>query len=134
MSESEKSQLVNETRWQYYGTSDTTGNLSLTWNTSVLPTQTVTIELWGYEETGGACQGPVEVLGTSDTQTGDNESQVGLEAGAWEAVHKWKVIRDLRPALQMRRVLQLDEEKSGPFWHAWWTPNPAGVLDTVTFE
>lgn len=57
VSESEKSQLVNETHWQYYGTSDTGGNLSLTWNTSALPTQTVTIELWGYEETGGACQG-----------------------------------------------------------------------------
>ncbi|XP_062943469.1 sushi domain-containing protein 2 [Cynocephalus volans] len=52
VSETEKSQLVNETRWQYYGTSDTVGNLSLTWNTSVLPTQVVTIELWGYEETG----------------------------------------------------------------------------------
>ncbi|XP_032745124.1 sushi domain-containing protein 2 [Rattus rattus] len=52
VSESEKSQLVNETHWQYYGTSDTGGNLSLTWNTSALPTQTVTIELWGYEETG----------------------------------------------------------------------------------
>ncbi|XP_017654803.1 sushi domain-containing protein 2 isoform X2 [Nannospalax galili] len=52
VSESEKSQLVNETHWQYYGTSDSMGNLSLTWNTSVLPTPTVTIELWGYDETG----------------------------------------------------------------------------------
>uniref|UniRef100_A0A8C9QAS4 Sushi domain containing 2 n=1 Tax=Spermophilus dauricus TaxID=99837 RepID=A0A8C9QAS4_SPEDA len=52
VSETEKSQLVNETRWQYYGTPGTTGNLSLTWNTSRLPTQAVTIELWGYEETG----------------------------------------------------------------------------------
>ncbi|GAB1295233.1 Sushi domain-containing protein 2 [Apodemus speciosus] len=52
VSESEKSQLVNETQWQYYGTSDTGGNLSLTWNTSALPTSAVTIELWGYEETG----------------------------------------------------------------------------------
>uniref|UniRef100_A0A8C0ZP42 Sushi domain-containing protein 2 n=1 Tax=Castor canadensis TaxID=51338 RepID=A0A8C0ZP42_CASCN len=52
VSESEKSQLVNETHWQYYGTSGTTGNLSLTWNTSMLPTPAVTIELWGYEETG----------------------------------------------------------------------------------
>ncbi|CAH6789823.1 Susd2 [Phodopus roborovskii] len=52
VSESEKSQLVNETRWQYYGTADTSGNLSLTWNSSLLPMPTVTIELWGYEETG----------------------------------------------------------------------------------
>ncbi|KAL2767467.1 sushi domain-containing protein 2 precursor [Daubentonia madagascariensis] len=52
VSTTEKSHLVNETRWQYYGTKDTTGNLSLTWNTSALPTQAVTIELWGYEEIG----------------------------------------------------------------------------------
>lgn len=90
VSESEKSQLVNETRWQYYGTSDTSGDLSLTWNTSLLPVQTVTIELWGYEETGRACQGLVEVLRTSDTQIGGNESQEGKEAGVWEAVCKWK--------------------------------------------
>ncbi|KAL4681861.1 hypothetical protein H8959_007338 [Pygathrix nigripes] len=48
----EKSELVNETRWQYYGTANTSGNLSLTWHVEALPTQTVTIELWGYEETG----------------------------------------------------------------------------------
>ncbi|XP_045390183.1 sushi domain-containing protein 2 [Lemur catta] len=52
VSETEKSHLVNETRWQYYGTEDTTGNLSLTWDTSALPSPAVTIELWGYEETG----------------------------------------------------------------------------------
>nr|XP_044988993.1 sushi domain-containing protein 2 [Jaculus jaculus]XP_044988994.1 sushi domain-containing protein 2 [Jaculus jaculus] len=52
VSDLEKGQLVNETRWQYYGTSDVTGNLSLTWDISVLPTSAVTIELWGYEETG----------------------------------------------------------------------------------
>ncbi|XP_030770620.1 sushi domain-containing protein 2 isoform X2 [Rhinopithecus roxellana] len=48
----EKSELVNETRWQYYGTANTSGNLSLTWHVEAMPTQTVTIELWGYEETG----------------------------------------------------------------------------------
>ncbi|XP_020763006.2 sushi domain-containing protein 2 [Odocoileus virginianus] len=52
VSDSEKSQLVNETRWQYYGTPGTQGNLTLTWDTSALPSDTVTIELWGYEETG----------------------------------------------------------------------------------
>uniref|UniRef100_A0A8C3WE67 Sushi domain containing 2 n=1 Tax=Catagonus wagneri TaxID=51154 RepID=A0A8C3WE67_9CETA len=52
VSESEKSQLVNETRWQYYGTEGALGNLTLTWNTSALPTDSVTVELWGYEETG----------------------------------------------------------------------------------
>ncbi|XP_066116109.1 sushi domain-containing protein 2 [Saccopteryx bilineata] len=52
VSDSEKSQLVNETRWQYYGTAGTRGNLSLTWNTWALPTSSVSIELWGYEETG----------------------------------------------------------------------------------
>ncbi|XP_003803347.1 sushi domain-containing protein 2 isoform X1 [Otolemur garnettii] len=53
----EKGHLVNETRWQYYGTKDTTGNLSVTWNASALPTQQVTIELWGYEETGAPYSG-----------------------------------------------------------------------------
>ncbi|XP_036132817.1 sushi domain-containing protein 2 [Molossus molossus] len=52
VSDTEKSQLVNETRWQYYGTTGTGGNLSVTWNASALPTSSVTIELWGYEETG----------------------------------------------------------------------------------
>ena len=58
VSDSEKSQLVNETRWQYYGTPGTQGNLTLTWNTSALPSDAVTIELWGYEETGEASRGP----------------------------------------------------------------------------
>lgn len=75
MPETEKSQLVNETHWQYYGTSDTRGNLSLTWDTSALPTPAVTIELWGYEETGGTCvpRGGMEVSGTfgySDVREG----------------------------------------------------------------
>ncbi|XP_054936498.1 sushi domain-containing protein 2 isoform X3 [Physeter macrocephalus] len=52
VSESEKSQLVNETHWQYYGTTSTQGNLTLTWNTLALPTNSITVELWGYEETG----------------------------------------------------------------------------------
>ncbi|XP_034497900.1 sushi domain-containing protein 2 isoform X2 [Ailuropoda melanoleuca] len=52
VSKTEKSELVNETRWQYYGTAGITGNLSLTWEPSALSTQFVTIELWGYEETG----------------------------------------------------------------------------------
>ncbi|XP_008067298.1 sushi domain-containing protein 2 [Carlito syrichta] len=52
VSMTEKSHLVNETYWQYYGTSNATGNLSLTWLPEALPTQAVTIELWGYEEIG----------------------------------------------------------------------------------
>lgn len=52
VSATEKCQLVNETRWQYYGTPGTTGNLSVTWTASALPTDMVNIELWGYQETG----------------------------------------------------------------------------------
>ncbi|KAI5133217.1 sushi domain-containing protein 2 isoform X1 [Manis pentadactyla] len=52
VSEAEKSQLVNETHWQYYGTAGSEGNLTMTWNASALPTRSVGIELWGYEETG----------------------------------------------------------------------------------
>lgn len=63
VSDTEKSQLVNETRWQYYGTTGARGNLSLTWNASALPTSSVTIELWGYEETGEAlCRLPLQGL------------------------------------------------------------------------
>ncbi|XP_004443153.1 PREDICTED: sushi domain-containing protein 2 [Ceratotherium simum simum] len=52
VSQTTKIQLENETRWQYYGTAGTKGNLTLTWQATVLPTHFVTIELWGYEETG----------------------------------------------------------------------------------
>ncbi|XP_012579147.1 PREDICTED: sushi domain-containing protein 2 [Condylura cristata] len=52
VSQTEKSQLVNETRWQYYGTANTTGELTLNWSTEALPAQGVNIELWGYEEEG----------------------------------------------------------------------------------
>ncbi|XP_037679498.1 sushi domain-containing protein 2 [Choloepus didactylus] len=52
VSPTEKSQLLNETRWQYYGTAGTTGNLTITWEAGALPAPSVTIELWGYEETG----------------------------------------------------------------------------------
>lgn len=54
VSDAEKAQLVNETRWQYYGTAGTTGTLSLTWDSTVLSTPFVRIELWGYDETGKA--------------------------------------------------------------------------------
>ncbi|KAK2500184.1 hypothetical protein MC885_011117 [Smutsia gigantea] len=52
VSEAEKSQLVNETHWQYYGTAGSEGNLTVTWNASALPARSVSIELWGYEEAG----------------------------------------------------------------------------------
>nr|XP_054962011.1 sushi domain-containing protein 2-like [Pan paniscus] len=52
----EKSELVNEMRWQYYGTADTSANLRLTWHVKSLLTQTVTIELWGYKEAGVDCK------------------------------------------------------------------------------
>ncbi|XP_066483592.1 sushi domain-containing protein 2 [Tiliqua scincoides] len=52
VSPSEKSTLVNETKWQYYGTPGTTGNLTLTWSPQTLPATHVNIEVWGYNETG----------------------------------------------------------------------------------
>ena len=50
----EKSELVNEMRWQYYSTADTSANLRLTWHVKSLLTQTITIQLWGYKEAGEA--------------------------------------------------------------------------------
>ncbi|XP_054847099.1 sushi domain-containing protein 2 isoform X2 [Eublepharis macularius] len=49
---SEKSTLVNETQWQYYGTPGTGGELTVTWNDQTLQASHVNIELWGYQETG----------------------------------------------------------------------------------
>ncbi|XP_068952727.1 sushi domain-containing protein 2 [Petaurus breviceps papuanus] len=52
VSDSDKSELINETMWQYYGTPGVTGNLTLSWRSSLLPEPRVNIELWGYRETG----------------------------------------------------------------------------------
>ncbi|XP_077159428.1 sushi domain-containing protein 2 isoform X2 [Paroedura picta] len=49
---SEKSTLMNETKWQYYGTPGTGGRLTVTWNNQTLQASHVNIELWGYQETG----------------------------------------------------------------------------------
>uniref|UniRef100_F6WA41 Sushi domain containing 2 n=1 Tax=Monodelphis domestica TaxID=13616 RepID=F6WA41_MONDO len=52
VSPTEKSELVNETKWQYYGTPGVNGTLTLSWNRLLLPDAKVNIELWGYQETG----------------------------------------------------------------------------------
>ncbi|XP_062446217.1 sushi domain-containing protein 2 [Rhea pennata] len=52
VSDGEKSVLVNATKWQYYGTPNTDGNLTLTWTHQVLPATHINIEVWGYEEIG----------------------------------------------------------------------------------
>ncbi|KAM4052284.1 sushi domain-containing protein 2 [Anomaloglossus baeobatrachus] len=52
VSESEKCILVNETKWQYYGTPNVGGNLTVQWNPEILQSDLVDIEVWGYTETG----------------------------------------------------------------------------------
>ncbi|XP_078083099.1 sushi domain-containing protein 2 isoform X2 [Mustelus asterias] len=47
-----KSTLMNATKWQYYGTPGVAGLLTLNWNTSLLPADTLNVELWGYREQG----------------------------------------------------------------------------------
>nr|XP_043882044.1 sushi domain-containing protein 2 isoform X1 [Solea senegalensis] len=42
--------LVNATQWQFYGTPNVTGWLSMTWNSSLIGADEVNIELWGYRE------------------------------------------------------------------------------------
>jgi hypothetical protein len=113
VSESEKSQLVNETHWQYYGTSDTRGNLNLTWDTSALPTPAVTIELWGYEETGGACQGLDGGVWNFQTLRCERRS---LRRGWRKGCGKEKEISVWW--YRSRRGLQLDRNSSD-CWHAW---------------
>lgn len=44
--------LINETKWQYYGTPGTGGHLAVIWNSHVLPSSYVHLEVWGYHETG----------------------------------------------------------------------------------
>ncbi|RLV99861.1 hypothetical protein DV515_00009427 [Chloebia gouldiae] len=52
VSDEEKCTLVNETKWQYYGTPSTGGNLTLTWTHQTFAATQVNIEVWGYQETG----------------------------------------------------------------------------------
>uniref|UniRef100_A0A8C9EMA2 Sushi domain containing 2 n=1 Tax=Pavo cristatus TaxID=9049 RepID=A0A8C9EMA2_PAVCR len=52
VSAGEKCTLVNETKWQYYGTPGTDGNLTLTWTHEALAASHINIEVWGYQETG----------------------------------------------------------------------------------
>ncbi|XP_072455695.1 sushi domain-containing protein 2 [Notamacropus eugenii] len=52
VSDSDKSELINDTMWQNYGTPGVAGNLTLSWKSSQLPESRVNIELWGYQETG----------------------------------------------------------------------------------
>nr|XP_046231714.1 sushi domain-containing protein 2-like [Scatophagus argus] len=47
-----KATLVNSTKWQYYGTPNVGGTLEMTWDTSLVRAERVSIELWGYRETG----------------------------------------------------------------------------------
>ncbi|XP_067861780.1 sushi domain-containing protein 2 [Heptranchias perlo] len=47
-----KSVLWNATKWQYFGTPNVTGNLTLIWGVSLLPAASVNVELWGYKEQG----------------------------------------------------------------------------------
>lgn len=77
VSDSEKSQLVNETLWQYYGTPGAGGNLTVTWSATLLPSSAVNIELWGYEEIG-------EPAGPRGRRAG--ESREGKPAGTSEPV------------------------------------------------
>ncbi|KAM4745424.1 sushi domain-containing protein 2 isoform 2-T2 [Anableps anableps] len=43
--------LVNATLWQNYGTPDMVGPLRMTWNSSLVESENVNVELWGYRET-----------------------------------------------------------------------------------
>ncbi|XP_063820371.1 sushi domain-containing protein 2 isoform X2 [Pseudophryne corroboree] len=52
VSDSEKCTLVNETKWQYYGTPNTAGTLTVTWDPNTFKENSVKIEVWGYQETG----------------------------------------------------------------------------------
>lgn len=42
--------LVNSTLWQNYGTPNMEGWLRMTWNSSLVESETIDVELWGYRE------------------------------------------------------------------------------------
>ncbi|XP_066509305.1 sushi domain-containing protein 2-like [Hoplias malabaricus] len=44
--------LVNGTQWQYYGTPGVGGILMMVWNSSLINSDKVNVELWGYDEPG----------------------------------------------------------------------------------
>ncbi|KAM6930980.1 sushi domain-containing protein 2 [Xenentodon cancila] len=46
--------LVNVKQWQHYGTPNVAGRLTMTWNQSLIRTEKVSIELWGYREVTGS--------------------------------------------------------------------------------
>ncbi|KAM5193400.1 sushi domain-containing protein 2 isoform 2-T2 [Mantella aurantiaca] len=52
VSETEKCTLVNETKWQYYGTPNFDGTLTVKWDPNTFKENTVNIEVWGYSESG----------------------------------------------------------------------------------
>ncbi|XP_053329471.1 sushi domain-containing protein 2 [Spea bombifrons] len=52
VSETEKCTLVNDTKWQYYGTPNTEGTLTVTWDPKAFKEKMVNIEVWGYQELG----------------------------------------------------------------------------------
>ncbi|OCU02148.1 hypothetical protein XELAEV_18007909mg [Xenopus laevis] len=52
VTESEKCTLVNETKWQYYGTPHTDGTLTVQWDPDTFENDALNIEVWGYGEKG----------------------------------------------------------------------------------
>ncbi|CAI9588400.1 unnamed protein product, partial [Staurois parvus] len=52
VSESEKCTLENETKWQYYGTPNYDGTLTVKWDPNTFKENSVNIEVWGYGESG----------------------------------------------------------------------------------
>ncbi|XP_073481569.1 sushi domain-containing protein 2 [Aquarana catesbeiana] len=52
VSESEKCTLENETKWQYYGTPNYDGTLTVKWDPNTFKENSINIEVWGYGESG----------------------------------------------------------------------------------
>ncbi|XP_018413992.1 PREDICTED: sushi domain-containing protein 2 [Nanorana parkeri] len=52
VSESEKCTLEDEKKWQYYGTPNFDGTLTVRWDSKTFKENTINIEVWGYGESG----------------------------------------------------------------------------------
>ncbi|KAM4579563.1 sushi domain-containing protein 2 [Fundulus diaphanus] len=49
--------LVNATLWQNYGTPNMAGRLRMTWNSSLVQSEKINVELWGYREVNRSTAG-----------------------------------------------------------------------------
>ncbi|XP_066459292.1 uncharacterized protein [Eleutherodactylus coqui] len=117
-SDDEKSKLANSQKWQYYGTPGHNGSLTMTWTAGTLQTQHVSIEVWGYNETGVPYSESSEAhwtyLYTLETALPNNGSFTFTPVPAPSPYDQWEV--------GMLRIRANTGEEGERNVHAIWSP------------